>query len=1170
MAHDLPCGYAPRDPEPRPASRRAPPLLGAGRGRPLRPEDVPRLPTEALQRLLSIDPDKRRRAAAAVELAARREAPQASRAALGPRGLLGSSSRGLPPPPRAPQMRPPFTTRGTTPARRPGAPRGLLGPGAPRFPAFSYGVPRPGTSTQVRALVEEMRALTPFQEKQIAKIVADTFAGRAYETKPAAGFAPERVDFRPGDGAVRVVWVYVGVPASMVDPKRKFPVGDRAQMVIPPESDQGEWWYGRIRGIDQDVTWGQVRDLRHTSTPAPPGRPMMETADEAVDRSGFKQPAKVRDVLDTHWRDVARHLYARQPVAAEVLDTYPELVRFYGVDAGAHSVADAIAMRDADDSPVDPDVTVHWSVQQGLLLYTRGKESKIIAGIRAVRGRGMGFKWSSNLGAWYRPQSVGVSESTADIDRIAAALRAQGLVVAVERGEAARSLGEANVRRQGHKERRSDVYAGRAERASERATEFESRAEAVVADLPVGAPTRRAERAEARAERLEGKAAEELAYVERAAGASANLGRTAAGYDTTVEITRRDAERRADAFGAMLVRKGKGQIGAAKMTQSKKDNLSEYRLSWRIDYPAAANVGAAVGFDGREIQVNAYDGRSTGTWSNTYANKRVLLRQNVTANTPQEVFDMVMAVLPRYAADASARVEMDPQTFVDELSLYGKRRTASFKEAAGAKQLALFPSGKHYGNPWSSLELVESTSGMWSENYTRWNLVPEEGMRFRLQRSRPAPQTPVGTYPRFAEPRGTQKEIAAVPLDFTGASVAEAWDLMLAAARSIATGQPMVAPKAPKAPRASKAIGATRGAQGAVGRTAADDARAEAEARRVERHERLQPTVRDAQERLAAMRARRQDVEGRNLLEQARTQGHALAFYPTSPSLAAHMAELAMIRPGDRALEPSAGLGALVEELVERGADVTAHELQPERAAYLSATYPPPTRVFVGDFTAQPPDPSYDRVVMNPPFSLPGERQSDAAHVLHAMGFVAPGGRLVALMSPGSAEPSGRRRAALHGALAAWPHHWEPVDAGRFRVSGTDTATVLLVAERPKQNGWRLGRGRSLSRGRAPARKQNAKRVTAAEKARRAQLEADARMLMAAMIDLGEEPAWSYEHDDRGHGVLFVTATAYNDRRITHAVARDDEGPYIRHDARSWRWQPDGRRPSTGGVYASR
>ena len=48
----------------------------------------------------------------------------------------------------------------------------------------------------------------------------------------------------------------------------------------------------------------------------------------------------------------------------------------------------------------------------------------------------------------------------------------------------------------------------------------------------------------------------------------------------------------------------------------------------------------------------------------------------------------------------------------------------------------------------------------------------------------------------------------------------------------------------------------------------------------------------------------------------------------------------------------------------------------------------------VEDFLAVPPAPVYDRVIMNPPFT----RGQDVTHVQHALRFVRPGRRLVAVM----------------------------------------------------------------------------------------------------------------------------------------------------------------------------
>ena len=71
----------------------------------------------------------------------------------------------------------------------------------------------------------------------------------------------------------------------------------------------------------------------------------------------------------------------------------------------------------------------------------------------------------------------------------------------------------------------------------------------------------------------------------------------------------------------------------------------------------------------------------------------------------------------------------------------------------------------------------------------------------------------------------------------------------------------------------------------------------------------------------------------------------------------------------------------------------------------------------------------FDRVVMNPPFC----RGRDLDHVRHALRFVAPGGRLVAIMSAGVAfrEDVYERDAKLAQALGIAVSLPRVVDDGR-------------------------------------------------------------------------------------------------------------------------------------------
>lgn len=124
----------------------------------------------------------------------------------------------------------------------------------------------------------------------------------------------------------------------------------------------------------------------------------------------------------------------------------------------------------------------------------------------------------------------------------------------------------------------------------------------------------------------------------------------------------------------------------------------------------------------------------------------------------------------------------------------------------------------------------------------------------------------------------------------------------------------------------------------------------------------------------------------------------ALDVYCDSPAdLAERMAALAGAGPGVRALEPSAGRGAIAKVLRGLGAEVFCGEIGSDLAAGLEAEGFP---VELGSFTHRRPDPTFDVVVMNPPF---GDNR-DFAHIRHGLRFLRPGGLLVSTLSRATAE----------------------------------------------------------------------------------------------------------------------------------------------------------------------
>jgi len=170
-------------------------------------------------------------------------------------------------------------------------------------------------------------------------------------------------------------------------------------------------------------------------------------------------------------------------------------------------------------------------------------------------------------------------------------------------------------------------------------------------------------------------------------------------------------------------------------------------------------------------------------------------------------------------------------------------------------------------------------------------------------------------------------------------------------------------------------------------------------------------------------------------------------FFATPPSLAEKMVALADLQPNDRVLEPSAGKGAIVDEIYKwRPGVVFACELNPEMFTALDEDRR--TQMVGHDFLDH--EGSYDKIIMNPPFTA----GQDIEHVQHAYSLLEPGGRLIALTSPSwmpsaNSKPKAFRawlRELLDKGLAVMP---EEIPAGTFKQSGTNIATVLIAVEKP-------------------------------------------------------------------------------------------------------------------------
>lgn len=157
-----------------------------------------------------------------------------------------------------------------------------------------------------------------------------------------------------------------------------------------------------------------------------------------------------------------------------------------------------------------------------------------------------------------------------------------------------------------------------------------------------------------------------------------------------------------------------------------------------------------------------------------------------------------------------------------------------------------------------------------------------------------------------------------------------------------------------------------------------------------------------------------------------------LAYYPTPKAVTDRVLSDLYIRPGERVLEPSCGCGRILDAVcdVQPEAVLRGIEYDAGRAAEARQKGHAVQRA---NFLDVPADPTFDFVVMNPPFAGRHWRK----HLEHALRFLADGGRLVAIL-PASAWYDGH--------LSGIKGEWRDLPVASFADSGTNVPTGYFKA----------------------------------------------------------------------------------------------------------------------------
>ena len=160
-------------------------------------------------------------------------------------------------------------------------------------------------------------------------------------------------------------------------------------------------------------------------------------------------------------------------------------------------------------------------------------------------------------------------------------------------------------------------------------------------------------------------------------------------------------------------------------------------------------------------------------------------------------------------------------------------------------------------------------------------------------------------------------------------------------------------------------------------------------------------------------------------------------LFPTPSDIAEQVIDEADIEPGHDVLEPSAGTASLLKVLpcVRPHGWVVAVEINHDLAKTLE---PYADEIHCADFLSWSSDRKFDRIIMNLPF----ENGADIKHIQHAITFLKPGGKLVAICANGPRQ---------HEQLKPLADDWRPLPAGSFKQAHTNVNVAMLVITKPQE-----------------------------------------------------------------------------------------------------------------------
>lgn len=174
-------------------------------------------------------------------------------------------------------------------------------------------------------------------------------------------------------------------------------------------------------------------------------------------------------------------------------------------------------------------------------------------------------------------------------------------------------------------------------------------------------------------------------------------------------------------------------------------------------------------------------------------------------------------------------------------------------------------------------------------------------------------------------------------------------------------------------------------------------------------------------------------------------------FFPTPQEMAENMVNQIIWDKGDTVniLEPSAGHGALIDEILKRTTTPCIHavELSDLNFNVLQNKYKDGSgglgaiRLIKGDFLEVELDPPYDIIIANPPFN----KNQDIDHVRKMYDILDKGGQLISIMSTSWTFSQQKKQVEFREWIEEVEAEVIQNEQGTFKTSGTMVSSVLVI-----------------------------------------------------------------------------------------------------------------------------